>query len=294
MAVPEIPRVEQSSLFTYLEKVVGDCAVVSSTSVPRRDVVIEAVDQDGKRWFAKRLERRGQWLAEVRAYRRWVPALGDRALRLRGASARLLAFVVNAVPGRRGHDFDPVLHRGAGDLLRLFHEARPPRQAPDGFVDEMERRLNNWLSLSKDMFSTAEAEFARRQLRRVVELPPQPWVPCHGDYRPNNWLIDDAGTVRVIDFADSRWQFRGHDLTRLYFGPWWERPDLAAAFLDGYGQPLSDADREFICLYGPTAVIVTAVWGRLHSAAPVEERGRERLAQLMTGHSTRDLGMPQH
>src|SRR5680860_1609420 len=114
-------------LLTFLEQVIGDCTVLRSRCLPGRGDVLETVDRTGVRWFAKRLENPGQWWAEVRTYRRWVPALGDRAPLLRAADEQLRALVVSAVPGRHGRRFDPPLHHGAGGLLRLFHDSCPPR-----------------------------------------------------------------------------------------------------------------------------------------------------------------------
>lgn len=267
----------------YLGQVVGGCTVVRTVRQPGTGEVLEGVDGAGTRWFAKRVDRPWHWTREVRAYRHWVPALGARAPQLKAADQRLRALVISAVPGYRGPMFDPELHRAAGEVLALFHQSQPARPAPDGFGGRMLHRLDAWLERADTLFIKAEADFARAQARGLAEFPRLVQVPSHGDYRPNNWLLGDDGVVRVIDFADSRWHVRAFDFSRLHYGPWWERPGLARAFLEGYGQPLTDDDREFIRLHLATRAVVAAVWGRIHGVPSAEQRGRQRLSQLMAG-----------
>jgi len=201
-------------LLEFVTSSLGPCTIVSARSHQGRGAVVEAVDEDGTRWFAKSLEFRSHWRAEVRAYRRWVPALGDRAPRLHAVDGDLLALVMSAVPGQATDRHVPVLHRGAGDLLRRFHQARPARQVPERFVATLEQRLNGWLARSAGMFGDTEQQFVRDQLRRVSTLQDLSFVPCHGDYKPNNWLLDETGMVRIVDFADSRWHVPGRDVVR--------------------------------------------------------------------------------
>lgn len=267
----------------YLEQVVGSCTVLRTLSQPGTSEVLEGVDGDGTRWFAKRVDRLGQWAREVRAYRNWVPALGDRAPRLKSADKRLQSLVISAVPGGRGPLFDPELHRTAGQLLSLFHHSQSPRPAPDEFGGRMLDQLDAWLARAGGLFTDAEVGFARSQARGLSEFPNLLHIASHGDYRPNNWLVGDDGIVRVIDFGNSCWHFRAFDLSRLHYGPWWGRPRLAEAFLDGYGHPLTDDDLDFIRLHLATRAVVAAVWGRLHGVPSAEQRGRQRLSQLMAG-----------
>lgn len=62
-----------------------------------------------------------------------------------------------------------------------------------------------------------------------------PLVPTHGDYGGHNWLRG-ADRIRIIDFSASRDNVAAADFARLFIGPWWERPDLVAAFLAGAGR----------------------------------------------------------
>ena len=273
----------RSALARYAVRVLGGCSVLDARSTSGGSQLLEVVDAAGERWFVKQVGRVGLWRGEVRAYHRWVPVLGDRAPVLRDADARLQAIVLSAVPGRRGRPGDLELHRQAGEVLRVFHRARPPRPAPDGYLSWMTDRLEDWLSGRDDLFSSAETRFAREQTRRLQQLPPLSQVPCHGDYRPYNWIQDDAGVVRVIDFGGARRHVWAFDLTRLYLGPWWGRPGLATAFLSGYDRQPSEQDRAFIQLCGASQLVIQIAWARQHGVPDVERRSRQRLAQLMDG-----------
>ncbi len=194
--------------------------MLRTISQPGTSEVLEGVDGDGTRWFAKRVDRSGQWTREVRAYRNWVPALGDRAPQLKAADKRLQSLVISAVPGDRGPLFDPELHRTAGRLLSRFHHSQSPRPAPDGFGGRMLHQLDAWLARVDGLFTDAEVGYAREQARGLAEFPRLVQIPSHGDYRPNNWLVGDDGVVRVIDFGNSCWHVRAFDLSRLHYGPW--------------------------------------------------------------------------
>jgi hypothetical protein len=49
--------------------------------------------------FLKRHRDRDRYLAEVTAYRQWVPPLGDRAPRLRACDDSLQIIIMSAMPG---------------------------------------------------------------------------------------------------------------------------------------------------------------------------------------------------
>jgi thiamine kinase-like enzyme len=57
----------------------------------------------------------------------------------------------------------------------------------------------------------------------------------HGDNQPRNWLVDDTGTIRLIDFGRAGIDAWIRDIDRMYFAEWAADPDLEDAFFDGYG-----------------------------------------------------------
>jgi Ser/Thr protein kinase RdoA (MazF antagonist) len=276
----------QPFLQRYATQVLGEHSVLAEHPRAGKPPVVELCDGQGERWFLKVADNTGLWRAEVRAYRQWVSDLADRAPRLGGADPTLRTILVSAVPGRMGQIVGPSpdMHHTAGSLLRRFHQAKPARLAKAGFSDWLCRRLENCLRVHPDLFSGAEREFAREQTRRLLELAPFDLVPCHGDFRPGNWLQDDDGAVYVIDFERSRLQVWASDLIRLYLGPWWGRPCLPAAFLDGYGRKLTEKDHDFIQLSSAPQMMINAAWCHSHNRPQAEHQARRRLAQLMAGY----------
>ncbi|MEU2209743.1 phosphotransferase [Streptomyces hygroscopicus] len=71
----------------------------------------------------------------------------------------------------------------------------------------------------------------------------------HGDYSPRNWLWDEAaGHHSLIDFEESAPGIAVEDLVWLCGAAWPIRPDLRAAFLTGYGRPLSSTEQRALVL----------------------------------------------
>ncbi len=103
--------------------------------------------------------------------------------------------------------------------------------------------------------SATELAFARSQIRALSAITSAVKVPCHRDYTPRNWLVDD-GTLAVIDFEWACLDAAAGDLARLHLAIWRGRPDLREAFLDGYGRQLDETDH--VILRGCAAL--TAIW----------------------------------
>ena len=81
-------------------------------------------------------------------------------------------------------------------------------------------------------------------------------MPCHLDFQPRNWVIDQTGTVRLIDFGHARFDLPVRNLVRLHFRTWATRPDLRAAFLAGYGHDLTCWEQDMICHLGALDALV--------------------------------------
>jgi len=66
------------------------------------------------------------------------------------------------------------------------------------------------LARNEGLFTREESDFARDPTNRLTDLrtTATETVPCHGDYYFHNWLVDATGTVRIIDFDESRWDRR--------------------------------------------------------------------------------------
>jgi aminoglycoside phosphotransferase len=284
-----------ATMTAWLDEVLGDYSVVGVARQNARkehtgQLVLEVLDRAGARWFAKEVADPQCWRYEVRAYRRWTPALGDLTPELKASDREARLLLLSAVPGEAPSATDRQAHRQAGALLRRLHEVMPEREQRP--VDR--RNANGPLHAifldRPGLLSEEQEQFARHHLRGLESLPPLPMVPSHGDFNTHNWLVDDAGTLRVIDFGNARWQIPALEFARLYFGPWWDRPDLASSFFEGYGRRPHDHELAFVRHRVVIRAVQSITFGVASSSKRHENFGRARLGRLMDGH---DVARPE-
>jgi Ser/Thr protein kinase RdoA (MazF antagonist) len=229
--------------------------------------VLRIRDASGVTWFLKAHRDRERYRAELAAYRHWVPALYDKAPRLRAFDGSLPAIILSAVPGELaswpaatadGPDADVSAERlvqhEAGKTLRLLHSAHPGLPCADLAIVKI-KEFDSLRPSAAGLLRTRELDYARAQIEALADIPAHLRVPCHHDYTPRNWLVDN-GTLYVIDFEWSGMDLWVADLARLHLGIWADRPDLRMAFLAGYGRELSDADHRAL----HACAVLTAVW----------------------------------
>lgn len=214
-----------------------DAEVVSEHSWGLVDTTVLRVRTAGHDLTVKASGTRNHHIGrEIDAHERWTgPLLDDeRAPRLLHADREAHVLVTTWLPGELAQDgpaqHDPEVHRQAGDLLARLHEQAA--RLDDEWEAAQRRRVLTWLGRAHRIPEEQEARV--RELVAGWPDDPAVVVPTHGDYQPRNWLWDD-GTVRVIDFGRAAWRPAATDLTRLAVQEWVERPDLEAAFLEGYG-----------------------------------------------------------
>ncbi|BCJ36672.1 hypothetical protein Athai_41750 [Actinocatenispora thailandica] len=279
-------------MLELLRGVLGRCVVEADRSWSHGGARVLLVrDARGGRWVGKRHRDRDRYLAERDAYRRWVPALGDRAPRLRAADDDTGTLVLSAVAGRpdwpRG--LTPTVQRQAGAALRRLHEAAEPEPWPD-FAAVWLAEFDRWAPVAAGLLPAPELAAVRAAVIGLGELPVPHRVPCHGDYTPRNWLLAPVDAVAgpapagdgfaVIDFEWSRRDVWVCDLVRLAAGPWCDDPGLAAAFLAGYGSALDAADRARLLRCAAVRTVFLAAWGRRHGEVALERGAREQFARL--------------
>jgi len=280
------------ALRQWVDQVLGDHSIGGlPPATARREGtsqrVVEVVDSGGMRWFAKQVADPRSWHAEVHAYRQWVPALGTRAPTLRAAAPGLRTLLMSAVPGQAPLRTDARAHREAGVLLRRLHESRPARTQQPSDRGRTVVLLDGLLARRSGLFTPVEVAFVGSQANRINDLPLDKKVPCHGDYKWHNWLVDSVNTLRVIDFGESRWAIAAFDFSKLFFGVWWRRPDLAAAFFEGYGRQLTEHELEFVRLRMATYAVQEVAFGHDRGTPQHEDHGRSRLADLMAGYQVK-------
>jgi Ser/Thr protein kinase RdoA (MazF antagonist) len=260
---------EYGDVLEFAGQVLGPCELEQDHSWAHgMSAVLRLRDARGVTWFAKQHRERDRHEAEVAAYRQWVPALSGHAPRLHAADDVRSAIIVSAIPGNPVPwpaadlcalpDTDRLaeqgLQREAGVLLRRFHDAQLPLPWGDWGAAKI-AEFNSLIPMASQLLGKRDLAVARAQVETLSGLPCADRVPCHRDYTPRNWLVQD-GVQYVIDFEHARLDVWLADLARLHLGIWPDRPDLKEAFLAGYGHQLSDTDHAI--LQGVAAL--TATW----------------------------------
>ena len=110
-------------------------------------------------------------------------------------------------------------------------------------------------------------------------------LPCHRDYGPANWVVSGDGVwAGVIDFEFAYWDVRVADFSRYPNWEWMTRPDLLAAFFDGYGRCLTPAEEQQRFVAHVQYALSAIVWGCEHAFYGFAAEGRQafkHLARLM-------------
>ncbi len=285
----------RDALLGWSETVLRECVVTEDYSWPhRRSRVLRLRDGLGREWIVKQHDDPHRYRAELAAYQRWVPALGDRAPRLLAHADKLSAFLLSAIPGdlapwpaqavpqlgSAGHAAELAVHRDAGVALRLLHRAQEPLACPDlGIVKTAE--LDQIGPQAAALLTRRELSFARSEVAGLSAAGSTDLVPCHHDYTPRNWLASE-GMVRVIDYEWAGLDAPPADLARLHLAIWPERPDLHAAFLDGYGH-LGDAETAILRGCAALTVVWLVVKARETCQPSFEHASRSALSRLMIG-----------
>lgn len=270
-----------SALRSFAEHAVGPCELVTSPAGGGDDAGAARVqDTSGREYIAKCHSSPEKHNREVHAYRCWAPALGASAPRLVAADPKTLAILVTALPGHpcRGTG-DVRAHRQAGALLRLLHDTEKPRPL-DGFQEWLATRVWWWREQSRSLLTAGDRQIIDHHLTALRALGTPDGGPCHLDYQPRNWLVDQAGTLRVIDFEHARVGLRARDFVRLWFRYWPSRPDLREAFFDGYGRPLTGQEHQAVRHCGAIDALTALARGTQTGDTAMIAHGRATLRQL--------------
>jgi len=257
----------EEALMRLAAEALGPCSFGADLSWDHGESVVrEIVAGDGTAHIGKAHRRAAKFAAELHAYRYWVPALERHAPRLLAVDdGPGQAMIMTRVPGEPvPDDGDAAIHRSAGEILRRLHDGVPPMR-DGGYVETERRRLESWLERARPgLLTEEEIVIARRAVEFLADAPDPVLVPCHCDWQPRNWLVDDAGSLHVIDFEHARLWPWWADVTRLWWAEWYRHPVLAEAFFAGYGRTLDRTEER--CLRASSAIghLVTIVWADEH------------------------------
>ncbi|MFD7834694.1 NUDIX domain-containing protein [Streptomyces sp. NPDC059761] len=241
----------------------------------------------GGTWYLKRHRGPKFHEREVAAYRRWVPALGPRAPRLIAADTAARAVVITALAGRPLHgtvldtDSEVRVHHELGRLASALHGGAPPEQPAETASAAAE--VEHHLDAAWPYLANGDEALVLALARTYGDLPPPVVVPTHGDFQYRNVLLTEKGELRLFDFERSEYGTATRDMVRLS-DTWTGRPDLRAAFLDGYGRPLTPAEELRLDCESAFDAVSGIAYGSTHDDPEVAERGRRTLLRLHAAH----------
>ena len=242
------------------------------------------------------------WNSEVHAYERWASAFGDRVPRLLAVrDQEPLALVISELPGQSIEQAQlsasqaRAVWRDAGRALAALHElavgeyfgpcrrdgtcAGTPIYAAQEYVSQ---ELDNWVErgIRVGCLSDNELSIVRAARGLIPAFAGERPTPCHRDYCPANWMVQDGIWTGVIDFEFAYWDVRAADFSRYPDWDWISRPDLAQAFFDGYGHSFTPEEEQQRLVAHVQYALGAIVWGQESAYYGFAEEGRQALKRL--------------
>jgi Ser/Thr protein kinase RdoA (MazF antagonist) len=273
-------------LLAWAEDLIGSSFTMHDRSASlESSLILELVAPNGDdRWFLKYPRDRERFEREAYAYETFLPALGDRVPRLIGSSERYQCLLITAVPGEvvdRRLSLDPQVHRSAGAWLADFHGSCAPESVPErSLAEELAAQREVLIEKARGSLGPAEVGFLRRATTGIPDPVESIIVPCHRSFAPRNWVVDEQGTLRVIDFGVSERDFAVQDFSRLSQRIWPANPGLEDAFFEGYGRPLTDAERRQVQAFAALWVIRAMIRAQSRGDKPALARARRSLGRI--------------
>ncbi|MGW1766479.1 phosphotransferase [Streptomyces sp. NPDC002073] len=291
VAGPPTGRVELPyRLRVFAEQAVGRIVEATEVSWVRTGSrVWRLAGPGGGTWYLKRHRGPKFHGREVAAYRSWVPALGPQAPRLVAADAEAQVVVVTALSGRPLHGMvlsaadEARVQHDLGRLTSTLHRSAPERPAESATAaGKIKRHLDG----ARPYLAGGDEELVLALARAYADLPRAVLVPTHGDLQYRNVLLADDGEPLLFDFERSEYNAATRDLVRLS-DTWMGRPDLRAAFLNGYGRPLTPAAELRLDCEAAFDAVSGIAYGTSHGDPEVTERGHRTLRRLRITHRLR-------
>jgi aminoglycoside phosphotransferase len=293
-----------TSLMAWCTSIVGPCEVMAGDDRFHGRTSVTQLRSPSGLSYLKVYGERAFWEREVHAYEQWAAVFGEHAPRLLGIreTQEPLALLTGELPGTLMDDVtlppdqERQVWRAAGRGLAGLHglavgDCFGPCHR-DGtclgpIVDEAVAYVGDELERQSEAGRRAgyldDADL--RVIRAAQELVPafegEPPVPCHRDYGPANWLVTEAGAWSgVIDFEFAYWDVRVADFTRYPNWEWIHRPDLIAAFFEGYGRPLTPREETQALVTHTRYALGAILWGYDHAYHGYVAEAREALDHL--------------
>jgi aminoglycoside phosphotransferase (APT) family kinase protein len=284
------------ALDLWLRKEFGSYKHAVDVSWRRSDSLVWRVEVDGKRAYVKISPSALAFVRERDALASVVPAAGIDAPSLLAIDEEIRAIVTSEVRGIVVRALDPPpapavergIHGRAGAAIAAVHRRYEAVAAPGGpgrRVEEIMALSHDREEESRSVLSDLQRETLDRSRTALTTAAPECRLAMiHGDFQPRNWLwAADTGRVALIDFETVTVGFGLEDFGWLFATTWQQRPDLRAAFLEGYGAPIEPAEEVFLAAYTVLGSLEHVAGGlRTGSSA---KTGRGLRALELAGHS---------
>ncbi|MGQ0777706.1 MAG: aminoglycoside phosphotransferase family protein [Pseudonocardiales bacterium] len=219
------------------------------------------------------------------AYAAWILA-DHEAPRLLAADPGLRVIMSSPLPGKVVRalplevEVELRVHEDAGRLLRRWHDQSDPaseqdREAVRAAMRELACEVAVCLESTAEHLNAEQRALVQAASREPPELAEQlPLVYQHGDYSTRNWLWDaGSGHHGLIDFAMAHHGNAVEEFVWLCGAVWATRPDLKAAYLAGYGRPLSGTEEWLLRLLTVRLGVSYLTTGLVKQRVDLVERG---------------------
>ncbi len=269
------PDVAVRQVVAHIRDVYGiDVRHISLADGGDAEVTVYRIDSDEGRYFLKlRQEQPGspplaRYLADA-GIRQMVAPVSTRDGHSSGRIGDLTATLFPFVEGENGF-LRPLTEEqwtSFGAVLRAVHDANLPPTVSEKMRRETYSNASRSTALgylaaepprsqednvARELISLLATK--RRQIKALVEHAELlaaslrhralPSVPTHGDLHAGNVLIDNTGSLFIVDWDDAALAAKERDLMFVGggVGGVWNRPEEAAAFYRGYGAATVDAE----------------------------------------------------
>ncbi|MGW2492796.1 aminoglycoside phosphotransferase family protein [Streptomyces sp. NPDC001606] len=259
----------------------GPAEVVADHSWPGTSTtVLRLRAADGRQMILKANTSTDSFQREHTALSRWAPALGARAPQLLDVDENAQLLLMTAVTGHPLQSLtltgrhERRAYRRAGALLARFHDTAPHTVLP-AFGTERAAYIRAQLADTTSPLTGTDLTVLDEALHLLEALPAQRAQPSHLDFTSRNVLWNTEAEAGVIDFETSRYEAAGRDFLRITQRTLYPRPDLRAAFYQGYGREPGRAESELmrICTVTDAAAIIVTATARGQHAFATEARG---------------------
>lgn len=290
-------------VLAWASTMVGTYEIVSGAQRPDGRSSISRLRTSSGFCYLKVHEQRDTWAQELHGYERWADAFEGFAPSLLGVHEEApLALIIGELPGAVLKDVDlPVeqeraVWRSAGQMLAQLHgyaeghffgpcrrDGSPAGEVFGDAVEYVSSSLEREIEKANQFDYLRENELAvlRSAQGKSAAFADEPPIPCHRDYCPYNWLVDERGEwCGVIDFEFAHWDIRVADFSRYPDWEWIDRPDLLDAFFEGYGRALTPAEAEQRLVAYAQYALSAITWGMEASYFGFVEEGRQALKEL--------------